>query len=510
MAISDTITSMYENVGNVYDVLELAGADLTNVDKNIENLKQSWEERLLYFLGNGTGTLWNNWEKVTGSGTSVTLNNTMKGNMRITLNGNTSGSRLPSGYTEVAYIESNGTQYIDTMISSITRTFAIEMDFSITTQQSFQALYCCRTDNSTNTRTCFVTDLSGFRNDQGNQYTMSKTLSLNKKYKLKSTETEFTLDGVVLSNVTTSTAVNSNVRLLSAYPIGDTSSSVYPFYGRLYGCKIWDNNILKRDYVPCSNSDNEIGLYDLVNDVFYRNAGTGTFRRGPNISVVGVGGNNNIEIECKNLFSFSNFTTKNNVSMTNKGVISATGMATTAWDYSNSNWIKTLEPGTYQLTVYFLKRDTSYYPYASIRVYNSSGTQLSRFDNLQNITTRTRTITLTEETTIGVMFKLSDGVCTFQIEKGTQATEYMAPQTYPIDLGTINLGLGDKIQGTLNNWEVLRANNTTEIITNELLIYQLNDLYQNAKSNDTTTTIIQTNEGLPFILDVVALKKLEI
>lgn len=502
MSIASRIDAIEQHLTDDYSVLELAGADLTNVDKNIFNLKQTWEERLLYFLENGTDVVWNNWEKVTGSGTSVTLNNTMKGNMKITLNGNEGSSRLPSGYTEIEYIESYGTQYIDTMISSITRTFAIEMDFSITTQQSFQALYCCRTNSDTNTRTCFVTDLSGFRNDQGYQYGVGATLSLNKKYKLKSTETEFTLDGAVLSNVTTSTAVNSNVRLLSAYPIGSTSS-VYQFYGRLYGCKIWDNNILKRDYVPCYNSNNEIGLYDLVNDVFYRNAGTGTFRRGPNI---GVGGNNNIEIECKNLFSSSNFTTKNNVFMTNKGIIHTTGMSSNSWDYSNSNWTKTLEPGTYQLTVYFLKRDTDYYPYASIRVYNSSGTQLSIFDNLQYITTRTKTITLTEETTIGVMFKLSNGICTFQIEKGTQATEYMAPQTYPIDLGIITLGLGDKIQGTLNDWEVLRKNNTREIITNELLIYQLNDLYQNAKSNDTTTTIIQTNEGPPFILDVVALK----
>lgn len=91
MAISDTITSMYENVGNVYDVLELAGADLTNVDKNIENLKQSWEERLLYFLANGTDVVWNNWlPKVNGTGESITLNNTIQAKMDFVYKGNTS------------------------------------------------------------------------------------------------------------------------------------------------------------------------------------------------------------------------------------------------------------------------------------------------------------------------------------------------------------------------------------------------------------------------------------
>ena len=91
MAISDTITSMYENVGNVYDVLELAGADLTNVDKNIFNLKQQWQERLLYFLANGTDVIWNNWlPKLTGSGETITLNNTIEAKMDIVYKGNTS------------------------------------------------------------------------------------------------------------------------------------------------------------------------------------------------------------------------------------------------------------------------------------------------------------------------------------------------------------------------------------------------------------------------------------
>jgi hypothetical protein len=50
---------------------------------------------------------------------------------------------------------------------------------------------------------------------------------------------------------------------------------------RLYSCKIYDNETLIRDYVPArSNSDNVLGLYDLVNDVFYTNAGTGTFIAG--------------------------------------------------------------------------------------------------------------------------------------------------------------------------------------------------------------------------------------
>ena len=89
MAIEDTIQSMYDNVSNAYNVLEVAGADLTNVNKNILNLKTTWQERLLYFMNNGTDVVWNNWDKVTGEGTSITLDNTKEGKMKVLLKGNT-------------------------------------------------------------------------------------------------------------------------------------------------------------------------------------------------------------------------------------------------------------------------------------------------------------------------------------------------------------------------------------------------------------------------------------
>lgn len=47
---------------------------------------------------------------------------------------------------------------------------------------------------------------------------------------------------------------------------------------------MWDDNELVRDFIPCyRKSDGVIGLYDLVNDVFYTNLGTGQFTKGKNI-----------------------------------------------------------------------------------------------------------------------------------------------------------------------------------------------------------------------------------
>jgi hypothetical protein len=50
-------------------------------------------------------------------------------------------------------------------------------------------------------------------------------------------------------------------------------------YQKHYGTKITLNSILVRNYIPCyRKSDNKPGLYDLVNGVFYTNAGTGEFK----------------------------------------------------------------------------------------------------------------------------------------------------------------------------------------------------------------------------------------
>jgi hypothetical protein len=35
-----------------------------------------------------------------------------------------------------------------------------------------------------------------------------------------------------------------------------------------------------RDFIPCKNDRNEVGMYDMLNAVFYRNAGTGDFVAG--------------------------------------------------------------------------------------------------------------------------------------------------------------------------------------------------------------------------------------
>lgn len=99
MSIASRIEAIEEHLTDDYSVLTLAGADLTNVDKNILNLKPTWKERLLYFMNNGTQQVWDNWEKVNGTGTTLTLNNTVEAPMSLVYKGNTLQNGTPTPET---------------------------------------------------------------------------------------------------------------------------------------------------------------------------------------------------------------------------------------------------------------------------------------------------------------------------------------------------------------------------------------------------------------------------
>lgn len=57
------------------------------------------------------------------------------------------------------------------------------------------------------------------------------------------------------------------------------------FYsGRISSFKIYENDIPQRDFIPCyRKSDSKPGMYDLVNNVFYTNQGTGEFDIGGDV-----------------------------------------------------------------------------------------------------------------------------------------------------------------------------------------------------------------------------------
>ncbi len=83
-------------------------------------------------------------------------------------------------------------------------------------------------------------------------------------------------DTVHSASHTASTFSGASLTLFALYRVG------YPpptgGWNALYYCKIWDNDVLVRDFIPVKRkSDGVCGLYAIVNKIFYTNIGTGAF-----------------------------------------------------------------------------------------------------------------------------------------------------------------------------------------------------------------------------------------
>lgn len=272
MSISSRITSIEEHIGNAYNKLDDLGIDLTNVDKNIDNIAEMLD------------TVYEEYPKVTGTGTEITLDGTKVGKLGLDIKGNSTqeNSILPSGYTQVEYIESSETQYIDTGFKPNQDT-KLEIDYKYIddgiTRHDWSAF---------GVNELFVLSSSNISPMlfKYNSTKYTSTVSTLERHKVKFDKNNVYVDGNLIYTFTYSTFQANYNALLFARRANSNGALQERSKMQLYDCKIYDNNVLIRHFIPCKrNSDNEVGLYDLVNDVFYTNQGTGTFTAGSTVSI---------------------------------------------------------------------------------------------------------------------------------------------------------------------------------------------------------------------------------
>ena len=184
--------------------------------------------------------------------------------------------QLPEEYQQVEYIESTGTQYIDTGVTP-DNTTNIEITYkSPNNNINYQRIFG-QSSNVGNNR--FQIEMNNTNKASwnlgigGRVSSISMDASSNfKTFKFKSGVGAY-IDGE-LSLAMSNTETNSyNIWLFRGY---DKYSAI-----QISACKIWKSNKLVRSFIPCyRKSDKVVGLYDIVNNVFYENAGTGNFKRG--------------------------------------------------------------------------------------------------------------------------------------------------------------------------------------------------------------------------------------
>lgn len=190
------------------------------------------------------------------------------------------GNRLPSEYQEVEYIMTNESgPYIDTG-------FAPNQNTRIRLTGSNNAWqYQVRETIESLQYGVIYTATNTFRSDYGNN---QKNTTIQNNFDLSDIVTSdknkniCTLTNgertISITNTNNTFQCDRNF-LLNAF---NTENGIVSRTDRpIYACTIWDNGTKIRDFVPCyRKSDNEVGMYDIVNNVFYTNDGTGTFIKG--------------------------------------------------------------------------------------------------------------------------------------------------------------------------------------------------------------------------------------
>jgi hypothetical protein len=204
-------------------------------------------------------------------------------------------SRLPTGYTELEYIESVKDKYysIETPIGYKKSLSYLKIELDIMgTDSTFTGSRSIAISKNTNTSNAYSgfeiysTALNKFgvsiysgTNTSGGKYISGSFLNKRVLVEVDFKNKTISVDGNSASITATTSTLYSTVYLFS----NTTTTSPVPL--RLYSAKITYGAGLSSekhyDFVPCKNSSGVIGLYELTDGKFYRNLASGTFIAGP-------------------------------------------------------------------------------------------------------------------------------------------------------------------------------------------------------------------------------------
>ena len=182
---------------------------------------------------------------------------------------------IPDEYQEVEYIRFNSGNYINTGVIPIDHYTEVKFDFEAYQYQdslfgissTYSSYYQFRTLND---------KYIAYNNDEISNWTKGIHL-----LKYNDEKNEVKLDNnLIVSNQRLYNNGNSII-------IGKSGSNTLE--GVIYYFKIVNKRTdeVERYFIPCyRKSDNEIGMYDLVQNKFYPNDGTGSFEKGENVDYI--------------------------------------------------------------------------------------------------------------------------------------------------------------------------------------------------------------------------------
>ncbi len=189
--------------------------------------------------------------------------------------------RLPSGYTELEYIESTGTQWIDTGLQVKSDTLA-EFEYQFTDTNSVNYVFGQIAGSGDG--------VMGYRSNNGIWWFQRNSEMVSFIDKLKH-KVIFSSDGnIYRDNEIIGTRGNFG------HPKGWTilmfaehndNSTIHPGKVKIYNFIFREGSSIVRNFIPArQDSTGTLGMYDTVTNTFFTNQGSGTFIAGPAISYI--------------------------------------------------------------------------------------------------------------------------------------------------------------------------------------------------------------------------------
>ena len=188
-------------------------------------------------------------------------------------------------YRRIQSITSTGNEYIDTGIVP-NATTAIEMHYNTTNCADNTVMFGAGAWNNNTSFYFYQSVRYYFRYNNSIVYLSMPYESGVDAFFSVSTNASNNFYLNVGGNVKTGTSTQAytGTSKLSIFALtgGSTKSRL-----TLYSFKIWQNGELVRDFVPVRSAGNA-GLWDFVTSSFFKNAGTGAFLAGPNVTDIAV------------------------------------------------------------------------------------------------------------------------------------------------------------------------------------------------------------------------------
>lgn len=185
-----------------------------------------------------------------------------------------------SSYVPIEYLESTGTQWIDTGVVGDTDFLRIVFEFETKSlQKNWQSVFGSYVDENTAAwRLVISSQKIGYinTNTQAGQGMVGYNFYNEKKYfvDLKYKSAEINGENFVFD----APHGNTNNQTILLY---DSNNHETTISARIYYFQIYDNDILVRDFVPALDQNGVPCMYDRVEQKYYYNAGTGDFIAGP-------------------------------------------------------------------------------------------------------------------------------------------------------------------------------------------------------------------------------------